>query len=235
MLIEKMENLKETIRVVTETIERTHAQYITYFPQLAKEIADLRLAIINRHNERLESDEEELERLQAASVEGELSSSKELSVVDQDMEQEDQPEDTKRSRREEKDYRILVKRCLALTHPDKCMRFSSELKRKLRDAFHEAKRLASKYAPEELQALYVRICFLRNELFRIPDQLLKAVEHEIRMLEMDLNHLTRHPVFGVVVEHQNHRPVSAKNLFQLYLLSELEALRSELNSRPGNE
>lgn len=231
MLIEKMENLKDTIKVVTESVERTYAQYAAHFPREMQEIAELRMALYAEHDDGHDDLPEDLDDIPpdfTTTQPENLSDCRELEVIETTEEEEIQAEVKARSRRVEKEYRILAKRCLALTHPDKCMRFGTELRLKLREAFHEARRLFDTYSPEELQALYVRICFLRNELDRIPPQLLQSVQREIQYLEQELSNLSQHPVFIVMVEHKSNRLVSAKNLFKQFLLQEIGELRSQL-------
>lgn len=225
MLLEKTEELRELIELTTERLETIHAQYVRYFP---KEIQEL-----NELSAPRSGSEEGGDSSPSPQYEGR----KDLQKVHNPIEIEITPPERDRQMREvqriasKKQYKALLKKCLQLSHPDKIVRFPTITRRKLYGLFHEAKELTKEFDPSAASAIYIRICFLRDETYRISPEVMESLNQELALLEAHLQSLARHGLYGVLVEHQRGNIDRAKALFHSFLLATIARLREELDPK----
>lgn len=210
-----------------QELDAMFAQMVAFFPELASMLEDLLTQI----------------RSQVQEEEGaEVHSNKELSLNKGMVLVEDQPRDEATvdlpeietiAIPEPKDeerftakqlFRKISQRC----HPDKCRYLDREVELKLRDCFTKCKEAYMDDDLKELEFIFIRVCFLRNDLGKIPQYMLFSLERKFNELNIHIIGLKQHPLFTVYMYKQRGDIDSAKGLFEGILKERIRQLQSEI-------
>lgn len=241
MILNEIDKLRDDITATTAALETTYSTYVRHFPLLIQRLGDLR-AFADAQELRRESVKHDLNA--AANVEGiefnpTLSDCKALVVIAQ-PEPEPEPgleamEDEELDAAHEaaklkarKEYKLLVRRCLQLCHPDKLKRFSSAQRIKLHDLFNEVREIQHSLYMNQLITFYVMIRVVRGEAHMLDASMMEPLNRELRDLKSDYNDLLHHPLCEVIVAHRNNQLHTAKQIFRAFMEKQIQDMEDKL-------
>lgn len=211
-----------------QELDAMFAQMVAFFPELAAILEDLLVQLRSKPDD-----------VDEPSINVETSSSRGLSTVDQPTREESStvelPEIETIARPEVKEddeekftakqlFRKISQRC----HPDKCRYLDRDVELKLRDCFASCREAYQNGDLQELEFIYIRVCFLRNDLDKIPNYMLFSLECKYNMLNIHIIGLRQHPLFSVYMYKQRGDIDSARALFEDILRERIRQLKSEL-------
>lgn len=242
MILDQINELRDSIKSLTEALDFTYSNYVKYFPAEVQRISDLKVAVEMMESakrtmvsEPNENDESKIEHKPDVAVE--LSDSKELMVVAQPELSSDREDDEtlgddsneESAAVRQLEFKRVFRKCLQLCHPDKCKRFDSTTRLKLYDLFHEVKELEGLYHyASQLATFYVMIRVIRGEAHLLTPEQQMPMKRELHMLEQDYNQLLHHPVCKVLYFHREGQLYTAKTHFREFLDTSIHDLESQL-------
>lgn len=237
MILNEIDKLRDDITATTAALETTYSTYVRHFPLLIQRLGDLR-AFAEAQELRRDSARHDLNRqaeVECIEFNPALSDCKALVVIEQPEPEPEAMEDEELDATHEaaklkarKEYKLLVRRCLQLCHPDKLKRFSSAQCMKLHDLFNEVRDIQHSLYMNQLITFYVMIRVVRGEAHMLDASMMEPLNRELRDLKSDYNELLHHPLCEVIVAHRNNQLHTAKQLFRAFMEKQIQDMEDKL-------
>ena len=235
MILDEIEEMSSTLTKVYDNMEQVYAIYIREFPEKNAEIDALKQQIVGNN---LDTEGEH----EYSGPRHETSGGALVPVKSFDIRKELEDEQAEQQAEEEVEIaekdptsqglsiRHLFRKINQLCHPDKCKRFSHEDTARLRECFIEAGSAYSNRDQDMLELLYIRVCYIRNEMHRLSQHLVNETKRKHRMLSAQLERVTFHPMYSVLQLHVHGMYPAAFDKFDKFLDHQIEDLKKALGS-----
>lgn len=240
MILNEIDKLRDDIAATTAALETTYSTYVRHFPLLIQRLGDLR-AFADAQELRRESVKHDLnDTVESIGHDADptliLSDCKALTIITQpepepepeESEEEDDAATKSAKLKAKKEYKLLVRRCLQLCHPDKLKRFSSAQRIKLHDLFNEVRDIQHSLYMNQLITFYVMIRVVRGEAHMLDASMMEPLNRELRDLKSDYNDLLHHPLCEVIVAHRNNQLHTAKQIFRAFMEKQIQDMEDKL-------
>lgn len=122
--------------------------------------------------------------------------------------------------------RMMFRKINQLCHPDKCKRFSYMETKRLRECFDDASDAYSRRDAELLELVFIRVCYIRDELHRLSEGVESRLASQHKNLQLELDGIRMHPLYMVLAHHNQGMGHDAKQCFGRFLGGHIEKLES---------
>jgi hypothetical protein len=235
MILDEIEEMSSTLTKVYDNMEQVYAIYIREFPEKNAELDRLKQQLMGSNLDTV--GEHEYTGPRHAATGGALVLVKQFDIREE-MEKSSNEQSVEVEQNSESDptsqklsVRQLFRKINQLCHPDKCKRFSHEETARLRECFIEAGSAYANRDTDMLELIYIRICYIRNELHRLDQYLVNETKRKHKMLSVQLERVTFHPMYTVLQLHVHGMYPAAFEKFSVFLDGQIADLEKELGSQ----
>ncbi|AGS82087.1 hypothetical protein O152_gp274 [Pseudomonas phage PaBG] len=233
-LLDEIDEMIDAIKQTHSNMERVYAVYLPHFPEQSKVIDDLN-QLINAADSPDSTPVARHDKSGAlVKVDSGLNIAQDVQRIreqQQTVEAEQPKEKTQEEMKEEwgsMALRTLFRKINQLCHPDKCKRFSHIEVKKLREVFDDAHRAYADRDRYTLNLLFIRACYIRGELDRLPREVVQDIQKRHTDLVLDFQALAMHPLYQVLFAHMQGQHYTAKIKFGEFLVTHIQRLNDEL-------
>ena len=230
MLLDEIDEMADMVKKTYSAMEQIYAMYLPFFPVESARI-DMLHQLINAMNE----DQASAPRHAETYSEGQLIPTG--PVIDLKAEVLEAIQETstvaEESKLKDAEYirdtsaqfcRMLFRKINQLCHPDKCRRFSYMETKRLRDCFDDANDAYSSRDAEMLELVFIRVCYIRDELHRLSEGVESRLASQHRNLQLELDGIRMHPLYMVLAHHNQGMGHDAKQCFGRFLGGHIQKL-----------
>lgn len=242
MLLDEIDEMTQTAQKLAFSMDQIYSVYIPYYPDTASLILDLKEELTQlqnaRHDQMLQADIAltQAEKEARAAAYEHMSESKALMATGFSVEEDIKAHTTMIDdmgeeidvEQNDKQCKLLFRKISNATHPDKVMRYSSEIRLRLRDLFIESKEIYKNRNQDVLIAMYIRVMLVRGEQHKLDPKILEGLQRQHQVLVNHLNALAAHSLYAVLTFHHRKQIDNAKQVFSKFLLDQVSNLETQI-------
>lgn len=124
--------------------------------------------------------------------------------------------------------KVLFRKINQACHPDKTKKFGRKIVLKLRDCMTDAQNAYARRDYSTLELIWIRVCYLRDEIDKLPEADRNRIEAQKQLLDMDMRAILRHPLYDVMSCHFQGDVQMAKGHFGRFLADHLARINAEI-------